>query len=152
MQAALVLLIVMVIAALGFMPLDSGDAPSRPPKASKAVSSGQGSKLPPVDYFAVIYQRDLRKPLIEAVIAPPPPPPPPKLTISLVGTAVDPGYTCALFRMANGEVHTASVGEKVEEALVTEIVEGAATVQMGGQTFKLTVDKTDKNDKKEAHP
>lgn len=101
-----------------------------------ASTKSSGTDL--LDAYACIYQRDLRRPVIDPKATPAPTPPPPKLTAVLIGTATDPDYTCAFFRLTSGEVTTVGVGQQIEQGKVTHIGEGKVTVVLAGQTLHLT--------------
>jgi len=136
-----------LIAAVA-VPLDAGGATNRPnTKASAASAPAQNRE--PLTAYAAIYQRDLRAPLVEVKAPPPTKPPAPKLTITLVGTAIDPDYTCAFFRLANGQTQTVFVGQMIEQAQVVKISEGSVVVHYADQDMTLSVDTTGKGTKGE---
>jgi type II secretory pathway component PulC len=138
----------MLIAAVAW-PLDAGGATNRP--SIKAVTTSAPSQnREDLASYAAIYQRDLRTPLVEVKAAPPPKPPPPKLTITLVGTAIDPDYTCAFFKLANGQTQSVFVGQAIEQAEVVKIMEGSVVVHYADQDMTLSVDMTGKGAKGEA--
>ena len=123
------------------LPLDGAAPPQESARTAQGSAGPQVRRPDPPSAYALIYQRDIRSPLVETNAPTPAPTPPPKLNVTLMGTAVDPGYTCGMFRMPNGETRTVQVGGKIDEAEVVEIKEGMAVVKFAGQTLTLTVDK-----------
>ena len=114
------------------------------PEANHAENPSQ---QPPLEDFAVIYSRDLRKPLFDPKpkrVAKPAPPPPPKPAFKLVGTVVEgEDNSLGLFRTRNGETKFKGVGEMIEGAKVLEIREGGVTVQLQGRRIEMKVNKED---------
>ena len=105
----------------------------------RLISSTVGQTLP-LREFAVIYERDLRKPLFDAPPARPIEAPPPKLAARLIGTAVEPGFTYGLFKGKDGQTHLVEVGQKIDGAEVLQIAEGTATVLFEGERLQLKVE------------
>lgn len=110
----------------------------------KTLSAGNKAmgRVGPLELYAVIYERDIRKPLFD-----PKPirtvkvePPKPKLTIRLIGTAVEPGFTYGLFRTKSGESKLVSIGQTIGGAEVTAVGEGTATVKFHGELITLKVE------------
>lgn len=93
--------------------------------------------------YACIYQRSLRKPLFDvvaaplAVVAPPKPP----MTVTAVGTVMEPGFTYAMLRDKGGKVRYAAVGEEVDGVKVLVIGESGVTVEFAGDRIELSVGK-----------
>jgi hypothetical protein len=120
------------------------------PASGKAVAKKdappvqQTEKVGPLSRYAVVYARDLRKPLFDAPVKEEAKKPKRKLTVTLVGTAVDPGSTYAFFSDAGGKVTMVGVGQKIDGAEVTAVTEGSATLNLDGDPVTLTVAKKDK--------
>ena len=98
----------------------------------------------PAAAYAVIYQRDLRKPLFDAVAAVAAAPPKPQLNVTLMGTAVDPESPYGIFSDKSGRTRLVSVGQTIDGALVLEITDSAATVKFNGETITLRMKKENK--------
>ncbi len=105
------------------------------------IASSANETQPPLEEYAVIYSRDLRKPVFD--IKPPDPikvePPKPKFKATLTGTVLEPGFTYALFRTSSGEDKLISVGQSIEDAEVTAIESETVTLNFHGDVLKLTV-------------
>ena len=131
------------ISAVGLIawPVESPQAAatSRPASRRPATTGRAGG----LDDYAVIYQRSLRKPLFDAplpttVIVEQPKP---QLTIKLIGTAVEPGFTWALFKTKSGEEKLVAPGQSLEGAELIEVSQGSATVRFAGELVTLKVQK-----------
>jgi len=97
--------------------------------------------MKPLKDYDVIFARDLRKPLydpkpVEVVQTPPPKPP---LTVDLVGTVLEDGFTYAILKNRSGQTSFVSIGESLDGAEVTKIEKDSATVQFGGESIVLKV-------------
>ena len=135
------------IAACVYITLFPGpaeDPVKPPPPALQAAAVGQAALGPIADY-AVIWQKNFRPPPAAASQATGPAQAPPGvpiqqvLGITLVGTASDRTAPFGLFREASGQIKCVGIGQKIGEAEVVAIADGAATVRFGGQTIRLTV-------------
>lgn len=90
--------------------------------------------------LAVIWQRDLRQPLAD----PPPPKPPepvpePKLTVRLVGTAIEGNRQYGLFQVGNNPTVVKAAGASVEGFEIVSIARGRARLRSGAREYELTV-------------
>lgn len=135
--------LIVCVAAAVFCSLDVGL--TREP-ADENVAPGaddEQRKVEPLSAYAGIYQRDLRKPLYDVtpVQIVKPEPTKPKLTVTLVGTAVEPGFTYGLFRTKSGETKFVRVGETIKDTgvEVLEITQDAARVRFAGEILTLKV-------------
>lgn len=95
----------------------------------------------PLEEYVVIYGRDFRKPLYDIKPTPPTEPPKPKLTLTLTGTAVEPGYTFATFQTGSGESKLVGLGETIAGAEVVKITADSVTVSFNGELITLKVSK-----------
>lgn len=124
--------------------LQPGAEDVKPLPKDEVISAGNetGGRVGPHDLYAVIYERDIRKPLFD--LKPIEPvnvePPKPELAVRLIGTAVEPGFTYGLFRTESGESKLVSVGQKIGGAEVTTVGEGTATVKFHGELITLKVE------------
>jgi hypothetical protein len=111
--------------------------------ASPADPDAGAEQDRPLDYYAAIWQRDLRAALYEEpkVVPPPPPPPTPKLHLKLTATMVEPGFTYASFTDGAGRTHLKRVGEVIEGAQVKSISDGSVTLILAGIEVTLKVEK-----------
>lgn len=126
-----------LVAGMIFAPLEGAAWPASPERAPLAIQRAR--PLEPLSSFDAVCRRDLRCTLIQNT--PGTGTQAPKFTAVLIGTALDPGFVCAFFRLANGQTQTVQVGQKIEDAEVAEISEGAVKVRLAGQVIALTVDK-----------
>lgn len=112
-----------------------------------SVNRQESRQVGPLKAYAVIYRRDLRKPLFDPkpVIPLTIEPPRPKLAVRLVGTAVEPGFTYGLFRTKSGRTELVSVGQKIEGAEVVSVGDGTATVKFAGELITLKVEPKEGN-------
>lgn len=99
----------------------------------------------PLAAYTVIHHRPLRKPLFD-----PKPkaevkakPKPPELQATLVGTAVEPGFTYGLFQTRDGQTHLIRIGQTVGGATLTAVTKTSATVTLKGHTLTLTIQSRD---------
>jgi type II secretory pathway component PulC len=125
-----------VVASAALLPLDVGGLAS--PSGKKALAATQPArKAESLGAYAVIYQRDLRKPLFDPEAAKVEAPKPPPLTVTLKGTVVEDGFSYAILRNKGGEEKLLKVGDSLEGAEVVSIEQGEATVHFYGQTITL---------------
>ena len=119
------------------------DSRSKPKAASarRGASEAVADALEPLDAYAGIHQRDLRRPLVDPEPPPKPVPPKPKLTIALQGTAVEPGHNYAFFQTNTGETKIASEGQTLEGAEIVSIGVGEVVVKFDGETITLLAPK-----------
>lgn len=104
------------------------------------VEETQSTIRPLKDYDA-IFVRNLRKPLydpkpVNVVKAPPPKP---QLTVDLLGTVLEDGFTYAILKNRSGKTSFVSIGEALDGAEVTKIEKDSATVTFHGETILLKV-------------
>jgi len=97
----------------------------------------------PLTAYADIHKRLLRKPLFD--------PKPttvarrkaaarkPRLTLTLTGTVIEPGFTYAMLRGAAGQVKFVAIGQSLDNATVTAITANSATVKFHGDSITLQV-------------
>lgn len=91
--------------------------------------------------YDVIYARDLRKPLYDPkpVKVVKTPPPKPQLTVSLVGTVLEDGFTYAILKNRSGKTSFVSIGESLDGAEVSKIEKDSVTVTFSGDSIVLKV-------------
>jgi len=90
--------------------------------------------------YAAIYRRDLRKPLVDPKPVAPTVRlrrPKPKMTVTLVGTAVEPGFTYAMFRTRGHGTKLVRVGETIEGVEVLSVATDSARVRFAGEVREL---------------
>ena len=123
-------------------PNSSAAAPRNRPRASGTTNS---PKLGPPASYAVIYQRDLRKPLFDAkpVVARKAPPKKPKFSAELLGAVEEPGFSYGIFR-TGGRDKLVSVGGTVAGAELLAIGPGSATLRFNGELITLREKKEDR--------
>ncbi len=114
---------------------DDGVAEGVPPAATQAAADL------PLSAYAVLYDKDLLRPLYDAAPTVAAKTPPPKPTVTLVGTVIEQGFTYAMLRTKDGQVKMVAAGQTVEGAEVTEITSDSTTVRFGGQTHTLKIQK-----------
>lgn len=128
--------------ALPAWPLASFEAEEGPDAGGAAAAETvERRPLPPLSTYAVVYGRDLQRPLVDPTPRTPerkPPPPPP---VALVGTIVESQGTRALLKTKAGRIKMASVGERVDEAEVVEVGATSATIRFAGHTYTLNIEK-----------
>jgi len=139
LNVALAVVIVAAVAYAAVLP-PSPDPPRRAQRvASRPASQPSAAALKPLGDYAVIYARDLRRPLFDPEVAAPAVPKRPELSFKLVGVVVEPGFTYGIFRTRSGRDKLASVGQEVEGAEVLAVEQGAAKVRFHDETITLTV-------------
>lgn len=90
--------------------------------------------------LAVIWQRDLRQPVIDAPPQKPKPQAPePKLAIELLGTAVEADAQYGIFRLADNSTVVKPVGQRVGEFEIVAIGRGSARLRNGRREYELRV-------------
>ena len=142
--AAVLPMVGMIACAAGLvllMPKDETEAIRAAALSKRPVLDNRAPSAPvgPLLDYAVIWQRNLRQPLVDA--PPSGPAPVAALNIVLLGTAIEPGRAVGIFRDANGQTKWVQVGQTFGGARVAAIVEGAATLEFNGGTVTLTVAK-----------
>ena len=124
--------------ASAFWRLDVLDSPEPADRAAAQTPRLGVSLLRPAREYAVIYQRDLRRPLRDtkgpssarkAAI--------PKLNIELIGTAVEKDFSFAMFRTAAGETKTVKLGQSVAGGKVVAIADGVVTLDIQGRRIEI---------------
>jgi hypothetical protein len=125
-----------IIVAAVVTPLDAGAGGTQYSKKPQASTSPAG-KIDVLSSYAVIYGRDIRKPIYDVEAPKVEAAKPPPLTVTLKGTVLEPDFTFAIFRNKAGEEKLLKVGDAIEGAEVTAIAEGEATVRYHDQTVTL---------------
>lgn len=130
-----------LLGAFGPLQLGGGltDARGGTPAADRADSAAEAGL--PLKHYEVIWQRNLRRPLFDTPPAAKAAPSKPKLSVRLVGTVLEPGFTYGFFMTADGKTVLRRVGEKVAGAKVMSIADGEVTVLLAGETRTLKVEK-----------
>ncbi len=108
-----------------------------------STETGSESVVEPLSAYAVVYKRDLRKPLFDPkpVSVRKPSVRKPRLGLKLLGTAVDPAYTYGFFRDRSGQTKLVQVGQTLDGAEVIAITDGSATVRYHDEIIVLEVAK-----------
>lgn len=132
---------ILLVLALSFMPLEAQEAlaggPQKQPTTQKAQAAAKS-----LDHYAVLWQRDLQRPLYDPAPTAAAGPAKPKLQIRLVGTAVEPEYCRGFFDVPGKGTVVAAVGDKVGEgAIVKSIEDQSAVVEYLGEDVSLKVQK-----------
>ena len=115
-----------------------GAAEGVPPAATQAAAADTDL---PLSAYAVLYEKDLLRPLYDAAPTVAAKTPPPKPTVTLVGTVIEQGFTYALLRTKDGQVKMVAAGQVVDGSEVTEITSDSTTVRFGGATHTLKIQK-----------
>ncbi len=103
---------------------------------------GTSEPLPPVDHFAVIWEKMPPPPPPEPEPAPEPkpkPPPAPYPDMRLMGTILGGGGNYALIRVRRGTKKMLREGESFEDIRVVEVREDGATVEVKGRRKELRI-------------
>ena len=131
--------------ALVFVPIDEPVEQQNSGKKSAEISELMDPAARPLSTYAVIYKRQLRKPLFDpkskTVAGAKAAPPKPKLTVTLTGTVIEPGFTYAMLRGKSGEVKFVGIGQTIDNAEVTAVGANSATVKFHGDSITLKVKK-----------
>ncbi len=107
----------------------------------QAATSQDAPKVAALETHAVIYRRNLRKPLYDPkpVVARKPPPQKPRLNVELVGAVLEPGFTYGIFRTGAKQDKLLRVGDGIEGAEVLAIRQGSAVLRFHGEQITLKV-------------
>lgn len=99
------------------------------------------STIKPLKDYDVIFTRNLRKPLYDPkpVKVVKSPPPKPQLTVNLLGTVLEDGFTYAILKNRSGKTSFVPIGEALDGAEVTKIEKDSATVSFHGESIVLKV-------------
>jgi hypothetical protein len=137
------MVVIWSVYALAIVPVDLVDSSGDGSRGGAAESqpADRQPRLAPLSEFAVIYQRDLRKPVTDRKPPPPTPRPEIPLLLKLEGTVVEEGNNSAFLRTKRGQSVWAGVGETVDEAKILKIEPGQVTVLFHGKQRVLTVNK-----------
>jgi type II secretory pathway component PulC len=97
----------------------------------------------PLDHYAVIWQRPLRRPLYDPkpVVEIKAKAPEPMLAIRLRGTVIEEGFSYAILTDAKGKVVLARVGRTVGGAQIKSISDGSVQVLFAGKLRTLKIQK-----------
>ncbi len=131
----------------------SADAPAPSTAPSTAPATAPAERKTPSASLGELVRlcgRDLRRPLYDppskvAATARPKAraKPKPKLTLSLIGTAAEPGNSMAMFWTRDRKIKVCGEGDRLEDGgrtvTITRIEPGKVTVTHGGTTQTLTV-------------
>ncbi len=134
-NVAMALAIAAVVACAVMVPVERPDAETHAlrPLPPAPAPPREIKELPA---YAVIYERDLGfSALVEAAT------PAPALTLRIVGTVIEPGFSSAYLETAEGKHKLASVGDTVGGAEVTAITAETVTVLFQGKSLTLPVEK-----------
>ena len=133
-----------VCLALLLPPAVNSSEPGIPDRA-RTAGEKNSTKLGPPDAYAVIYQRDLRKPLFDPkpVVVSKPPPKKPKFNAELLGAVEEPGFSYGIFR-TGGRDKLVSVGGTVAGAKLLAIGPGSARLKFNGELITLNEKKGDR--------
>ncbi len=132
-----------LVAAGVWLPVDA--APPLP--ATGHVATRPTTTTAPFD-FGELADLELRKPLPAEVAEAPKVPAvpaavavnvPPAVAVNLKGTVVEPGHAYAIFTTPAGGTELKRVGDRTGGAVVTAILDGAVTLEVGGRTVELRV-------------
>jgi len=123
---------------------ETGASASSPDTPIDATSP---DRLPPLESFASVWDRDLRGPLYD----PPPPPPPParrpppkvKPAVTLSGIIEEPGRSRALLTVGSGRTELKGVGDVFDNSAgpveVLEITADSVLIGCLGERYTLTL-------------
>lgn len=112
-----------------------------PPKIAQPVSATQPAAAAKrgVGDYAVIWQRDLRQPVVDMPAPPPAVAIEPPLAIHLLGTAVADDQQLGIFALANNSIVVKKVGESLDGYELLSIARGEARLKRGDRKFDLRV-------------
>ena len=141
--AAALLALASAGAGLGFVlwPLERLEESGGAVGASAETPEETAGEASPLSAYAVIYERDLQRPLFDPKPAAPEKKPPPKPTVTLVGTVIAPNGARAVLKTQGGQIKMATVGQTVEGAEVLEVTADSATIRFAGHTHTLAIQK-----------
>lgn len=114
------------------------------PEPVRTARAGQGgSSGPSLEQFASVWNRDLRRALVDAAGAADASPTNqgPPVQFRLVGTVVELGHSYAVLIGSAGRMELKALGESLDGAEVTEIRDGSITVRHNGREVVLQVPK-----------
>jgi len=144
-----VLLVVWLTAiglALVLTPADNlSDRPKNINRKTAEHSQIPDLSTPPLSAYVDICKRPLRKPLfdpkpIDIVQAKKTAPPKPRLTVTLVGTVLEPGFTYAMLRGKSEQMKFIGIGQSLDDAEVTAITARSVTLKFHGDSITLRID------------
>jgi hypothetical protein len=118
--------------------LEESGGSGAPSAKAQGETDGEGS---PLSAYAVIYERDLQRPLFDPKPVAPEEKPPPKPTVTLVGTVIAPDAARAVLKTNAGRIKMATVGQTVDGAEVLEVTADSATIRFAGHTHTLAIQK-----------
>jgi len=127
-------------AGLWVWPLEGIDLGAAPPPSAGA-SGARTLARPPLSAYAVLWERDLQRPLYDPAPVVAAPAPPPKPPVRLVGTVIEPRLSYALFKDKAGQVKMVGAGRSLEGLEVLAVTADSATVRFGGAEHILKVEK-----------
>jgi len=141
--AAALLALASAGAGAGFVlwPLEPLASASGPAAAAADAPEETSSDASPLSAYAVIYERDLQRPLFDPKPVAPKKKPPPEPTVTLVGTVIAPGAARAVLKTKGGQIKMATIGQTVDGAEVLEVTVDSATIRFAGHTHTLAIQK-----------
>ncbi|MBN1941692.1 MAG: hypothetical protein JW849_00190 [Phycisphaerae bacterium] len=127
---------------VGFLfPVDVQESPRDALAREATQAEAMQTTIKPLKNYDIIFARDLRKPLYDPkpvnVVKTPPPKPP--LTVDLLGTVLEDGFTYAILKNRSGKTSFVPIGESLDGAEVTKIEKNSATVSFHGESIVLKV-------------
>ena len=100
---------------------------------------------PKLSTFAPLWTLDLRRPLYDvspqSSEQPSSPRLPQVLGLRLTGTVIEPNHSIAMFITREGKVALRSVGQKVEQAQILEIMSDRVSVEHAGRQIDLVLER-----------
>jgi len=126
---------------LALSPLERLEKSGGARAASAEAPAETADEASPLSAYAVIYERDLQRPLFDPKPVAPKKKPPPKPTVTLVGTVIAPNGARAVLKTNAGRIKMATVGQTVDGAEVLEVTADSATIRFAGHTHTLAIQK-----------
>jgi len=141
-SSAAISVAVLLTAAVLVVHLCTPTDPWTPPAFDRRLArqaEPEAGSMPALSDLAVIWQRDLRQPVIDLPEQPEQPKSEPKLAVQLVGTAVERDRQYGVFQLKDNRTVVKAVGDEVDGCRIVAIDRGRARLRSGEREYELKV-------------
>jgi len=128
-------------AGLMAWPLPSVATTSAQPQSSVAIETDDPKPHAPLSTSAVLWEKDLLRPLFDTATVTAKTAPPPKPDVHLTGTIIEGEFSYAILQDKTGQTKMLTVGQTLEGLKILAITTDSATVRFAGTEHILKVEK-----------
>ena len=143
-MAILAIGIGILVWSLAFPVGNLGPLVSRLESGTRRDGNPPDGSTPTLEQFQAVWDKPLRRPLVDPPPTTDPKPPPrptaPPLTAKLIGTIVEGDHATALFALPDGSIELKDEGEVVQGSTIVSIKKWGVTLQVNNQMQELRLE------------